>query len=297
MPPTTPDHPDPDRDREDELPRMTLGEHLDELRRRTFRSAAAIVLGMVVALVFHRTVFDLAVEPYRQAIRDLGGTGALQALSPLDTFVQVMKLSFLVGLVVTAPYVLWQMWGFVAAGLYPEERRAVRTFFPISVVLFVLGCVTAFLMILPVGLRFLVAFGRSLDVSNNFAVGPYLSLCLSLLFGMGLAFEMPLVMLFLQATGIVERETFRRGWRLAVLTAFVLAMVLTPDPTPISQCLMAAPLVGLYFLGVWAGRFVGEDKETFTVWKAWPLAVAAGALFALFFFRRDLVGLASRLFS
>jgi sec-independent protein translocase protein TatC len=275
---------------------MTLAEHLDELRSRLVRAAVALGLGVVVALAFYKPIFAAAVEPYREAMRELGSRGDLQALSPLDTFVQVMKLAFITAAVVTGPYVLWQMWGFVAAGLYPAERRGVRLFFPVSLVFFALGVLTAFLVILPIGMRFLISFGQGLEIRNDFGVGPYLSLCLSLLFGMGLAFQLPLVLLFLQATGIVERETLSKGWRLATLAAFVLAMVLTPDPSPVSQILMATPLVALYGLGVYAGRFVGEHRERFHWWQAWPALLLVGGLVALFFFRRDLIGLANHLF-
>lgn len=290
------DAPAPDADPEDSLPRMTLTEHLDELRRRLVRAALALVLGMVVAFVFYKHVFAFATEPYVEALREAGGDGRLQSLAPLDTFVEVMKLAFLVGFIVTSPYVLAQMWGFIAAGLYDHERRVVRIFFPVSIGLFALGCATAYLMIFPVGLRFLIGFSKGLGVSTGFGVDRYLSMCLSVVFGLGLAFELPLVMLFLQATGIVETGTFRRGWRLAILSAFVIAMVLTPDPTPVSQCLMALPLVALYFLGVYGGRFVGTGRRAFRVLDAWPLVLTVGTLVTLFVFRRDLTSFAARLF-
>jgi sec-independent protein translocase protein TatC len=293
---TDPEPDDEERDPEEDLPRMTLGEHLDELRTRLVRAAVALSVGVVVALVFYKPIFHVAVEPYREAMRELGSRGDLQALSPLDTFIEVMKLAFIVAAVATGPYILWQMWGFVAAGLYPHERRGVRVFFPVSLAFFALGVLTAFLVILPIGMRFLISFGQGLEIRNDFGVGPYLSLCLSLLFGMGLAFQLPLVLLFLQATGIVERETLARGWRLATLAAFVLAMILTPDPSPVSQILMATPLVALYGLGVYGGRFVGENRVRFRWWHAWPAIVLVGALVALFVFRRDLIGLANRLF-
>jgi sec-independent protein translocase protein TatC len=276
---------------------MTLGEHLEELRKRVIRSAVAVVLGMVLAFVFHERVFAAATAPYREALADLGAKGELQSLSPLDGFLQVMKLSLLLGLVATSPIWLSQMWGFVAAGLYPHERRGVRVFFPISVLLFLLGCVTAYLVVLPIGMRFLIAWSQRIDLSANFAVAPYLSMCLTLVFGMGVAFQLPLLMLFLQATGIVSRATFARSWRLAVLSAFVISMIVTPDPTPVSQCLMAMPLVALYVLGVWGGRFVGEGKERFAIWKAWPLLLVAAGMFAMFWWRRDLSAWATRLFS
>lgn len=276
---------------------MTLGEHLDELRRRVVRGALAVVLGMVVAFVFNKPLLEGITEPYREAMRDLHAPGQFQVTEPLDGFVLVMKLCFLVGLVGTAPLWLSQMWSFISAGLYPKERRVVRVFFPISVGLFALGGLCAYLMVLPVGMRFLIGWNASHGWQSNFAVGAYISMCVTFVIGMGVAFQMPLVMLFLQATGIFARETFSRGWRLAILSAFVVSMIVTPDPTPISQVMMALPLVGLYFLGVWGGRFVGETKEPFTVWKSWPLLLMAAAMAAMFLFRRDIQGFATSLFS
>jgi sec-independent protein translocase protein TatC len=287
----------PSKDPEDELPRMTLGQHLDELRRRVVRAVLALVAGTILAFVFHGAIFDVAVEPYRAAIREVGGEGTLQAIGPLDAFTQSFKLAFIVAAVVVSPFVLWQLWGFVAAGLYPHEKRAVRVFFPVSVGLFAAGCAIVWTLILPIGIRFLIAFGRNLGVTTNYAIEPYLSLCLALLFGMGLAFQLPLVMLFLQAVSIVSRETFAKGWRIAVFSAFVLSMILTPDPTPVSQVLMATPLVGLYFLGVWGGRFVGARRERLTLLRAWPLALTVAILVALFLWGRALGDAVSRWFS
>ena len=102
---------------------------------------------------------------------------------------------------------------------------------------------------------------------------------------MGFLFELPLVMLFFQAVGIVERATWIKGWKLAVVFAFIVGMLLT-DPSPVTQIMMAMPVVGLYFLGIWGGRFVGENKEPFTIWKAWPLVVAV-AVYALLIVERD----------
>ena len=221
--PTPP--PPTDADPEATLPRMTLGEHLDELRRRVGRSVLAVVIATIAAFCFNDALWTQAVAPYNEAMAGAGASGSLQTLSPLDGFIQPFKLAFIVAIVVSSPYVLWQMWGFIAAGLYVHEKKAVRVFFPASLVLFAAGVATAFLVVLPVGLRFLIGFGQSHGMGSSFAVGEYLSLGLSLLFGLGIAYQLPIVMVFLQAMGIVERETLRKGWRVAVLTAFVLAMV------------------------------------------------------------------------
>jgi sec-independent protein translocase protein TatC len=282
---------------EDALPRMTLGEHLDELRRRVVRSVLVLGLGIVVAFVFHAEIFRFVRRPYDEAIAQSGAIGKLQGLGPLDGFMASMTLAFLAALVATSPFVLAQLWGFVSAGLYPKERRVVRIFFPVSVSLFALGCAFAYLIVLPIGMRFLMGWNVGVDVGNSFGVRQYLGLCLSLVFGLGLAFELPLAILFLEATGIVPRAAFARHWRMAVLVAFVLAMVLTPDTSPVSMTLVAVPLVALYFLGVWGGRFVGEGKQRFRVVHAWPLFLLLLGIGALFWFRAEITAWAARVFS
>ena len=129
----------------------------------------------------------------------------------------------------------------------------------------------------------------------EFRLSSYLSTCLTMLFGMGLVFQLPLVMLFLQAAGIVERATFVKGWRWAVVLAFILGMILT-DPSPVTQIVMAIPVVGLYFLGIWGGRFVGENAEAFRIWKAWPVVIAAAVFVAMLMYRDQLNELAVDMF-
>ena len=125
--------------------------------------------------------------------------------------------------------------------------------------------------------------------------GLYLDMLTTFVFALGLAFELPLVMLFLQAVGLIQRKTFVKGWRVAILVAFVIAMIVTPDPSPVSQVLMAVPLCALYFLGVWGGKFVGENRIPFTAWRAWPVVVTIGLMVALLFFAGDIATWGSKL--
>ena len=280
----------------DEMPSMTLPEHLDELRRRLMWSIIAIVLGMVVSFFFYKELMVLLKAPFEQAVAAThAGKTRLQAIEPGEGFLQVLKVCFISGLVVVSPVVLWQMWGFIAAGLYEQERRYVRIFFPVSLVLFALGLVAAYLLLIPFGMRFLIGWNVALDLGTYFTLSSYLSTCLTMLFGMGLLFQLPLVMLFLQAADIVQRATFVKGWRWAVVVAFIVGMVLT-DPSPVTQIVMAVPVVGLYFLGIWGGRFVGQDGEIWRWWKAWPVVVAVLAFVAMLVYRDALNELAVRMF-
>jgi len=259
---------------------MTLTEHLDELRVRLWRSVLAILAGMIVSFIYWKELMHFVLAPFKEAAALVGAEGQIHVPDPADGFLQVIKLCFLTGLVFVAPFVLWQLWGFVAAGLYDREKRYIRIFFPVSILLFVLGLVTAYVLLIPFGMRFLIGWNEALEVKSWFSLKAYLSMCLTMVFGMGLVFQLPLVMLFLQATDIVARKTFIKGWRVAVVMSFVLGMILT-DPSPITQIAMAIPVVGLYFLGIWGGQFVGEQAVAFRWWKAWPLVLALGLFVAM----------------
>ncbi len=283
-------------DLDHDMQRMTLPEHLDELRRRLMWSVIAIVAGMLGSFFFYQELMAFMKAPFEAAIAATNaGDNQLKAIDPGEGFLQVLKLCFLTGFVFVSPVVLWQMWGFVAAGLYAHERRYVQIFFPVSLVLFAMGLVVAYMLLIPFGMRFLIGWNVALDFGTEFRISSYLSTCLTMLFGMGLIFQLPLVMLFLQAAGIVERATFVAGWRWAVILAFIVGMVLT-DPSPITQIVMAVPVVGLYFLGIWGGAFVGEGAQSFRWWKAWPVVVALIAFAAMLYFRDDLNELAVDMF-
>jgi sec-independent protein translocase protein TatC len=287
------DLPDP----EAELPRMTLAEHLDELRRRVLISLLALVVAMLVSFLFWHDLWDFAKQPFLEAARLQGLPDAqLQALDPGEGFLAALKVCFLAAFVTASPIVLWQLWGFVSAGLYPHERRVVRIFFPISVVLFLLGVVFAYYVLVPFGLRWLIGWNaNAMGIATQFRVETYLSTCLTMVFGMAIVSELPLVMLFLEATDLVRRETFRSYWRVAVVLAFVIGMILT-DPSPVTQVAMALPLVGLYFLGIWGGAYVGPERRRFRWWQAWPVVLGLLGILLLLVYSREISAWGARLF-
>ncbi|MFV1958892.1 MAG: twin-arginine translocase subunit TatC [Planctomycetota bacterium] len=281
---------------EDDLPRMTLAQHLDELRTRVARALLALVVAMVVAFIFWHPIWNFVKQPFLEAARLQGiHDPQLMSIDPGEGFLGTVKLAFLAGAVLAGPVVLWQLWGFVAAGLYPHERRIVRFFFPVSLGLFALGVVLAYMVLIPFGFRFLIGWNVQMGVTTEFRIDTYVSTCLTMVFGMAVLFELPLVMLFLQAADLVQPATFKKGWRIAVLIAFVVGMFLT-DPSPVTQVMMAMPVVGLYFLGIYGGKFVGPDRKTFRWYHAWPLVLGTGIVVLLLVYADDVNAWSSRFF-
>ncbi len=170
-------------------------------------------------------------------------------LAPHETFTIFVKAAFVVGLVVSSPWVFYQIWSFVAAGLYPHEKRYVHVFLPFSIGLFLAGASLAFFFVFKPVLQFLFMFNRNMNIDPDMRISDWLNFVLVLPLGFGIAFQLPLVMLFLERIGIFDVPAYLSRWRMAVVVIAILSMLLTPaDPT--SMLLMAVPLTGLYFGGV-----------------------------------------------
>ena len=186
----------------------------------------------------------------------------LTSLSPTEGFMIWMKAALVVGLILSSPYVFYQAWIFVAAGLYPHEKRYVYVYIPFSLGLFLAGAATAFFFVFGPVLNFLFGFGRMLDITPDLRISEVISFVLFLPIGFGIAFQLPLVMLFLHRVGIFEIKAYIEKWRVAVLVIFVISMMLTPAD-PYSMMLMALPLSGLYALGIGLCKWMPRGKNPF----------------------------------
>ncbi|MBM3998349.1 MAG: twin-arginine translocase subunit TatC [Planctomycetes bacterium] len=173
----------------------------------------------------------------------------ITALSAEEPFMIWLKAAFVAGLVLSSPYVFYQIWTFIAAGLYPHEQRYIHVFLPFSIGLFILGASTAFFLVFDPVLTFLMEFNRSMNIDPDPRITNWIGFVLFLPLGFGIAFQLPLVMLFLHRVGIIPIEAMLSKWRIAVLAIFVISMVLTPAD-PISMLAMAIPLTFLYFVGI-----------------------------------------------
>lgn len=184
------------------------------------------------------------------------------SLSAHEPFAIYIKAAFLVGLLLASPWVFYQIWSFVAAGLYPHEKRYVHVFLPFSLGLFLGGAALAFFFVFQPVLRFLFMFNDMLGIAQDIRISDWLGFVLILPLGFGVAFQLPLVMLFLERIGIFDVQAYLSKWRVAVLVVFVLGMMLTPAD-PYSMLLMAIPLTILYFGGILLCKYMPRSRSPF----------------------------------
>lgn len=281
------------RDNELKGTRMTFGEHLEELRTRLLRALKWSILGLVVVFIFHEDVLEVVVAPYRRVMEDLHLDPSLKATAPTQPFFTYVKVSFIVGLILTAPMWIYQLWAFVGAGLYRREKRLVFRYAPLCLGLFAGGVVFGYFLLIPVGLEYLLTFADPTVMQAWIVVGEYLRLFTVLTLLLGIAFQLPVIMLGLTRAGMTTTEGLRNKRKYAIVGIFVLGALLTP-PDPVTQLLMALPLVGLYETGIWlAWLGMGSGRTPLR----WPLIRRRAAWFTavalvIFLFRGHIWDLA-----
>ena len=237
--------------------RMNLGDHLEELRLRLIYSVVAVVVTfLVVFFLFRQQAMRVVAAPIMEALSGLGYEPALVALGPQDRFLAYVKVSGLVSLFLSSPVVIYHLWQFVAAGLYPNERRYVHLLFPFSAVSFLLGVLFAYFVLVRFGLRFLYGFGEDSLIRTTPTVRENVDFVIKMSLLLGVVFQLPLVMLGLDKMGLVTREQFARGRRYALLGTVLLGMVLT-DPSAVTQLMLAGPMYALYEVGMLLCRWFG----------------------------------------
>ncbi|MBR5710120.1 MAG: twin-arginine translocase subunit TatC, partial [Thermoguttaceae bacterium] len=185
-----------------------------------------------------------------------------RAMSAQEPFMIYIQASLLLGVILSCPWVLYQLWMFVASGLYPHERKYVYIYFPMSLSLFIGGVLMAFFWVFDPVLGFLMLFNDWMNIEPDLRINEWLGFFLMLPIGFGLSFQLPLIMLFFERIGIVTVEWYKTNWRIAVLIIGILSVVLTPaDPT--SMMLMFIPLTFLFVLGIWLCKFMPRQKSPY----------------------------------
>lgn len=235
-------------------PQMSLTGHLEELRGRLFRALIAIGVGFVAAYAYSEQIILFLQRPLKQVAPDV----SLNYFSLMEPFITHLKAAFFAGLLLALPVVFYQLYQFIAPGLLPKERRYVVPFVLFGSVFFLSGAALAFFGVLPFAIQFFLHFDPSLIATLN--VGKYLGFGITMMLAFGTVFQLPLLVFVLARLGLVKYETMTRNRRYALLLAFVFGAILTP-PDPVTQCLMALPLLVMYELSVWVARFFYRPRD------------------------------------
>jgi len=226
--------------------RMPLMDHIRELRNRVVKIALALVAGMVLGYVFFDPIWNFITRPYCRAVGgchtgSLGHTLAVS--SPLDGFYLHIKVAFVVGVILTSPVWLYQIWAFVAPGLYAREKRWTYIFLGTAVPLFLLGCYFA-LLVMGRGLHFLIGMVPQNTVAI-FTADTYIGYFIAMILGFGLCFELPLFLVMLNLVGLLPHARFKKWRRVMIFCVFVFAGIASPSPDPITMLMLGAVCVAL----------------------------------------------------
>src|SRR5579872_5816438 len=237
-----------------ELPGMSLMEHLDELRKRIVHSALYLAAGFIVAWIFKDWLLHFLQAPLLKVGKSLVFT------HPMDALNLYLYFALLAGAIIASPFILFQVWLFIAPGLYQKERRFVVPFMGATVGLFLAGAAFGYFYVLPGALKILI-----LDFGKRFnpivTIEEYTGFFLSIILGLGISFEMPILIFFLALFGIVSPKFLWKNIRYAILAVFLVAAFICPSPDPWTMCIYAIPMLCLYLIGIGVAWWVHPDRR------------------------------------
>src|SRR6476619_2068041 len=238
----------PTEEEKDSMPTMGFLDHLEELRKRIIYSIAAVAVGFFACWWKVEKIYDVMQRPIMDALRANGMAEKLVYLNPTEPFNLYLKIAALAGLFLTSPFVLYQVWMFISPGLYRNEKRYVFPFMFSTVLLFLSGGLFAYKMVYPAALSFLIDYGRQFQ--PMITIGEYTDLFLTIMIGMGVIFELPILVFFLSLMGIVTAGWMWRNLRYSILVIFIIAAIVTPTTDILNMCVFAAPMIALYALSI-----------------------------------------------
>jgi sec-independent protein translocase protein TatC len=297
-PPPPPPPKPPSSDDEDEDPeergmlRMSFMEHLEELRTRIIRALGGILVAYLASFYFANDLWRIVSEPAVSALKQIHANPTLVGITPMEMFNVVwIKLPLLVAVFVGSPWIFYQVWSFISPGLYKREKRWAVPFILATAGLFISGGLFAYFVAFRYGLVFLLGIGRDINISPMVSVSEYFDLFVNVTLGVGLVFEMPVIIFFLTLLHLASPRFLMRHSRYAILAITIIAAVVTPTPDAFNMTLFTVPMIALYFVGVFASYLLVLRREN----KKFPwglvllvslgvLLLAAGAL-ALMIYR------------
>ncbi len=237
---------------------LSLTEHLAELRTRLIRSIAAVAVGFCISYAFIEPIFAMLSRPLEKVLPP--GTSLIFTSYP-EAFFTYLKLALVCGIFIASPFILYEIWAFVAPGLYEHEKKWALPFVVFSSIFFVGGALFGYIVVFPAAFNFLAGYAGQ-DLKLLPSVSEYFSLTIKLLLGFGAAFELPIFMVFMALIGLIDARMLRKNRKYALLIIFILAAVLTPTPDVVNQCLLAAPLLILYEISIFLVALIGKRRES-----------------------------------
>ena len=233
--------------------KLPLTAHLQELRKRLILSFIAVGAGFILCYALAQPIFEILAKPL---LRVMPAGGSLIFTSVAEAFFTYMKVAFIAGLILASPFVLYQIWAFVAPGLYQKEKRYVVPFVLGGSLFFAMGVLFGYFVAIPIGFKFLLGYATDF-IKPMPSMKEYLSFSIKFLLAFGLVFEFPVVLVLLAKIGVIDAKMLARQRKYAILLIFVFAAVMTP-PDIVSQVLMALPLMGLYELSILLSKIFGK---------------------------------------
>jgi sec-independent protein translocase protein TatC len=237
-----------------ELPGMSLMQHLEELRKRIIHSAIYLVIGFVVAYIYHERLYGMVQAPLDKLGIKLNYT---HPMDPLNLYLQVSMVG---GAILAAPFILYQVWLFIAPGLYQKEKRFVLPFMAATISLFLTGAAFGYFYVLPGALKILIVqFGSKFNPVVT--IEEYTGFFLSIILGLGISFELPILIFFLALFGIVSPRFLWKNIRYAILGVFIVAAIICPSPDIGTMCVYALPMLALYIIGIGVAWWVHPSRK------------------------------------
>ena len=238
--------------------------HLAELRKRLIHSFIFLIIFFIFCYFFAEYLYGFLVEPYAQAVKDEDNNRRLIFTALQETFLTYLKVSFFTAFFVTCPFILMQIWKFIAPGLYKHEKIAILPYLVLTPILFFLGGILVYYLIMPLAIKFFLSFESTglttnLPIQLEAKVNEYLSLIMKLIFAFGISFQLPVVLSLLARIGVVDSEFLKKRRKYVVVIIFAAAALLTP-PDPVTQIGLAIPLLILYELSIFSVKFI-ENKN------------------------------------
>ena len=250
---------------DEKIKQSSFVDHLTELRSRLVKSIIYLFIVFVICYFFSENIYSFLVAPYAEAVKDDEINRRMIFTALHETFITYLKVAFFAAMFITSPIILTQIWKFVAPGLYKNEKKALLPYLIATPVLFLLGGMLVYYLIMPLAIKFFLSFETSAHLSNlpiqlEAKVNEYLSLIMRLIFAFGISFQLPVLLSLLARVGFINSQYLKKRRKYVIIIIFTVAAVLTP-PDPITQIGLGIPLLILYELSILSVRLIEKKKN------------------------------------